>query len=232
MKTSPPALAALALLLPLLALAQAPPPALLPPRAPGQLYDPSFGDLEALISPPPPAAPPSHQGDFLRRHSALARADGAACLTCHRQQECLDCHNGALRPLALHPPGYLAWHAIEARKDAQSCASCHSPQTFCRQCHDLTRLGTDGPARPAPGLRVHPESWLGATPGPQHGHEARRNLTACASCHTEQDCLRCHVNLNPHPPAWRDTCARALRRNPAPCLRCHLDPDRIQTLCQ
>lgn len=247
-------LAALLLLPPLWATAQdQPEPRLVPRRQPGQLVDPGFSQPPA---PPPvhlspqqrarlygleerdptrldPEAPASHTATFLQgQHGAAARASDAACMGCHQERQCVDCHNGPLRPSALHPPGYLAYHAIEARQDAQSCSACHSPQTFCQDCHKLARLGTRRASRPAPGVRVHPESWLGATPGPQHSVEARRNLMACVSCHTEDDCVRCHTNINPHPSGYQANCAAALRRNPRPCLRCHTDTQRLQQMCR
>jgi hypothetical protein len=39
-----------------------------------------------------PTSQMSHQGDFLRRHASVARADVQSCSTCHDANFCLDCH--------------------------------------------------------------------------------------------------------------------------------------------
>lgn len=179
--------------------------------------------------------PPSHKVNFLQRHGILARTDPTPCMTCHKDKDCLDCHQGAVRPGASHPPGYIVFHARQARTDPQSCTTCHTATRFCLDCHQAVRAGgAFGPqaARPQAGVRYHPESWLGQAPGPDHGSEARRNLWSCTSCHSGQDCVSCHTNVNPHPSGWLATCGPLLRRDPRSCTHCHADLNRIQRSCR
>lgn len=176
--------------------------------------------------------PPSHTSDFMKRHGAIARASTAECGSCHREQECLDCHQGLTRPLSVHSPAYIEIHAQEAYRQSWSCTTCHTPQLFCRSCHALARAGSTGAAAPQPGVRFHPEGWLGRTPGPDHGRQARRNLMACASCHQEKDCVRCHATLNPHPSTFIATCKTLLQRNARACVRCHTNPEALRAICR
>ncbi len=226
------------------------PPSILPRATPGSLLPRGFGSLDpadldpagraALYGFPDPdasgddrpALPPDHRHDYLRRHGAIARLDGAPCQACHTERQCLDCHSGALPPEANHPPGFIAFHAIEAARDASACVACHGAQTFCKNCHDGVRVGTRGPAAPVPGLRYHPASWLGAVPGPDHAIAARRDLWSCTSCHTERDCVDCHTNVNPHPPGWAATCRSLIDSNPRACVACHVDTARLRAICR
>ena len=205
-----------------LALAQE--PELVPRVEPGQLLSRAFDS-------PTLGAPDDHRGDFLRLHGAAARADAARCASCHTESACLRCHNDPAAQ-AVHPPGFLAYHPIDARADAGSCVSCHAPQTFCKDCHQVARFAAGGPAQLAPGVGFHPASWLGLSPGPEHGREARRNLTSCTTCHTETDCVRCHAGINPHPPTWLRSCGRLVRSNASACARCHTDVERVIALCR
>jgi len=230
----------------------APPPSgrplrLVPEYKPGQLIPDGFDlpprseqpqDAEArafgFVEPNGGARvrPDSHSADFAHRHGTLARASSADCTSCHAEAACRDCHRTVLKPLDLHPPGYLAYHPIEARREADSCTTCHASQAFCRDCHAAAQAGGSGDAKPPSGLRFHPASWLGLRTGPDHATEARRNLMACTSCHTERDCVRCHVNVNPHPPAFLAQCRAIATRNASTCGTCHLDLARVLQMCR
>ncbi|MEO1266585.1 MAG: hypothetical protein AAFX99_00715 [Myxococcota bacterium] len=191
--------------------------------------DPDDGLGAFRLDQKPPA---NHTADFVRRHGVIARASTAECASCHREQECLDCHQGLVRPMTIHPPAYIEIHAQEAYRQSWSCTTCHTPQLFCRSCHTLARAGTQGPAAPPPGVRFHPEGWLGRVPGPDHGRQARRNLMACASCHQERDCVRCHAHINPHPSTFVATCGSLLKRNARACVRCHSNIAALQAVCR
>jgi hypothetical protein len=204
-------------------LAWAQEPELVPRVEPGQLLSDAFRSPSA-------ERPDTHRGDFPTRHGVAARADAAACKTCHTEASCLGCHNDPSAQ-AVHPPGFLAYHPIDARADAGSCASCHAPETFCKDCHQVARFTSSGPSQLAPGVGFHPASWLGVSPGPEHGRAARRNLTSCTTCHTETDCVRCHAGINPHPPGWTRSCGSLVRSNAQACARCHVDVQRVVRLC-
>jgi hypothetical protein len=82
-------------------------------------------------------------------------------------------------------------------------------------------LGVAGESRRSP----HPPGWVGPAPGDNaHGREARRDPTACASCHDgagQRLCVGCHqvggVGGNPHPPGW----SSRVSLSAMPCRLCH-----------
>ncbi len=153
----------------------------------------------------------AHTPDFRTNHKAAGR-DMSYCLNCHRQSECLDCHNGVVRPLDIHPSDYVTLHAADARRNTPDCSSCHRNQTFCIGCHQRTGVASD-PSGGLPGHAVrnpfgtgtglksfHPPGWARdaageviATPRPSsHSFQAKRNIRSCVSCHREETCLECH----------------------------------------
>jgi len=176
----------------------------------------------------------AHGPRFSSDHAQEARQVGATCTACHDQSECVDCHQGVVRPLGFHPGNYLLTHAVEARRGTPDCSACHRTQSFCVACHERSGITTRIPGAfdaSQPGGAFHPPGWATAGVGPnRHAIEARRNLTSCSSCHREEDCLTCHSNqpgslgASPHPPGWRGSArCRALDRgNRRMCLRCHI----------
>jgi hypothetical protein len=165
-----------------------------------------------------------HRLDILDRHSAYAIDNAKACAACHSDRFCLDCHNSTVKPIAFHPPSYNHLHAIDARAaGTPSCTqSCHNLQQFCESCHALTQAG---PAlRPLTAPAFHPAGFAQDPQSPDfHAALARRDVTACASCHQEQACLTCHTVINPHGPDFLSRCAAMASRNTSACARCH-DP--------
>jgi hypothetical protein len=193
----------------------------------------------------------AHGEGFRRDHRQAAGADPAYCASCHRAQFCVDCHDGAVKPLDFHGDDYVVLHAIDARRNQPDCSACHRSQSFCVGCHSRTGVALDdagsefvGPTSGMPGPRFHPDGWVeldGAgpvlgvdrRPASHHSFEAQRNIRQCASCHREQFCVRCHTaepasafRVNPHPGDWTGSrrCEALLARNPRMCLRCHIDP--------
>lgn len=196
-----------------------------------------------------------HRFDFLETHRNTAQADVPYCYSCHTEAECEDCHNGVLKPFSIHPPGYVQTHGIDAYMDQNDCASCHTTQDFCLGCHQQVGIMMGGPTgdsltgRPAGLLtgQFHPPGWVRALGGEpdtglqsEHGKAAQRNIVACASCHTENDCIACHstqpvrstVPVSPHPPDWLDRCGAAVNRNMTACLKCHVAGDPLLGLCR
>jgi hypothetical protein len=150
--------------------------------------------------------------------------------------------------VAIHAADYILTHPPEARRDDPSCGTCHRLQTFCVDCHVRSGLGTvpgqpgffTGPNGRA--ARFHPPGWVdyqGGAPGPDHHRwEARRNLRACAGCHDEATCVRCHsteatarLRASPHPPGFRRECGRARALNDRGCLKCHQTRDALDRIC-
>jgi len=183
--------------------------------------------------------PATHGPRFAKDHKEEARAPGASCNACHDRSECVECHQGTVKPMDFHAGNYLLVHASDARRGTPDCSACHRYETFCVGCHERSGLGTRGDTQFSPNrpdLRFHPAGWSSKGAGPNlHAQEARRNLTTCTSCHREEDCIACHsaeeggVQASPHPRGWRGSArCRALdRENRRMCLRCHVTQDEL-----
>jgi hypothetical protein len=226
--------------------------------------DPRF----PLSAPPRAVRPARHVRFSHRAHAAVACADchspqvrgGASlpaertCLDCHAATgaatECAACHatqrDGRLltrlQANAVAPPAVLRprdhdrdWAighalAVSAGGDAQ-CAVCHAAAD-CMTCHDGV-LGFDSPH--APGFTF------------EHSFEARRDASACATCHTASTfCVDCHVDANVstgetarpplgaelHPAGWLapggGTHALEAQRSLLECASCHVESDCAQ----
>jgi hypothetical protein len=180
-----------------------------------------------------------HGPGWSERHKHVAASNTALCSTCHEERECVDCHDGRVRPRRIHPNDWLSLHAAAAKQGSPTCTDCHRQQSFCLSCHQRVGVSARGPdARSAERGRFHPPAaiWSGATVGAgHHGWEAKRNLNVCVSCHTERDCTTCHATRaagsvmpsgargrSPHPPGFAGACRSAFSKNPRPCLVCHL----------
>jgi c(7)-type cytochrome triheme protein len=195
----------------------------------------------------------AHGPTFRTDHAAAARADQGYCASCHRQSECVDCHQGTIKPLDFHGNDYVSTHALDARRGTPDCSACHRAQTFCVGCHSRSGVAADGkgsefapPPSGGAGPRYHPAGWVDyaagnpvsgdATRGENHhAFEAQRNIRQCAACHRESFCLTCHSaqpgapRIDPHPEGWRGSrrCEALLRRARRMCLRCHTDAAEI-----
>ena len=181
----------------------------------------------------------AHGPGFRDHHTQEARQIGATCTACHDPSECVACHQGVTRPMEFHPGNYVMTHAVDARRGKPDCSACHRAQSFCVGCHEREGLGTRGDTQFSasdPARAFHPPGWASAGPGPNlHAREARRGITSCASCHREDECLKCHSaqpgapHISPHPAGWRGSAqCRALDRgNRRMCLRCHIAQDEL-----
>ena len=199
------------------------------------------------LVPPPWLGGADHGPRWLERHKEVAGANSRLCASCHTEKECADCHDGRVRPRAIHPNDWLDQHATASRMASQRCTSCHREQSFCITCHARLGVAESAPlAAQASRGRFHPapESWTNGPRGrAHHGWEARRNLEQCVSCHVERDCVACHATAarggpgighatNPHPPGFAGGCSRSFRRNPRACLVCHDPADRNLARCR
>lgn len=171
-----------------------------------------------------------HDPDFLERHKMVAANDSQFCANCHKEDFCVGCHDGRVRPRNIHPADYLNLHPVEARLATQKCTSCHREQSFCLSCHQRLGVSMSGPTGVREPGRFHPpkSEWSDAPRRPgHHAFEAMRNLNACVSCHIERDCVVCHGGqgvgggFNPHGASFAAGCASQMRRNPRPCFVCH-----------
>jgi hypothetical protein len=183
----------------------------------------------------------AHQADFIERHKMVAANDSQFCSNCHKEDFCVGCHDGRVRPRSIHPNDYISMHAIEARQATQKCTSCHREQSFCLQCHQRLGITMSGPTAVRENGRFHPPKFLWSDAPRKPGHhsfEAMRNLNACVSCHIERDCVVCHGGqgigggFNPHRDFSDSRCQAEFRRNPRPCLVCHEPGDGNLVRCQ
>jgi hypothetical protein len=191
----------------------------------------------------------AHGPTFRRDHKQIGREE-SYCLTCHRRNDCIDCHGGVVKPPDIHPADYLTMHVIDARRNTPDCTSCHRLQSFCLGCHQRSGVSSD-PSGGQPGRRAdnpfgtgtgikqfHPPGWARdaagtviATPRPtSHAIAAKRNIRACVSCHREESCLACHSTdpargpvFSPHGPNFGATarCRFLAARNRRACVKCH-----------
>ncbi len=192
----------------------------------------SLADDDAGARAPTRLRPANHTVDWLARHGAVARANADNCMQCHQEEDCQSCHTENLaKPFAVHPPNYEIIHATDARLNQANCSDCHNVNTFCASCHARTRVSATAPDRPPAREQFHPANWLDSNNPNNHGVVARRNIIECASCHQEQDCIRCHAGIDPHPPEFRMNCRRWLDANPQPCAKCHGDLQKLKGMC-
>ncbi len=182
-----------------------------------------------------------HSPDFIQRHKYVAANDSQFCANCHKEDFCVGCHDGRVRPRSIHPNDYLSMHAVEARLAMQKCTSCHREQSFCLQCHQRLGVSMSGPPAVREAGRFHPPKteWSDAPRRPgHHAFEAMRNLNACVSCHIERDCVVCHGGqgigggFNPHMSGFIGGCSTQFRRNPRPCFVCHDPGASVLQRCQ
>ena len=126
----------------------------------------------------------------------------------------MDCHDGSGRP-SFHPADFVQRHGAEVAAQLQVCSECHSNEVFCRDCHSTQGFAVADQT----GAAFHDATpdWFMA-----HGQAARQGLDACASCHSQTSCLRCHsavegFRINPHGPDF-DADAEMAKGS---CTICH-----------
>jgi hypothetical protein len=183
-------------------------------------------DSGALVPMPGNPLGLQHGPGFDRGHGPVARARPADCAACHEDASCRRCHDGAAKPLEIHPSDWISIHPVPARQDRPRCATCHRAQSFCAGCHERVGIGPQAdPQLRAGGPAVHPPGWM--EPGPRHhAVHATRRIGACASCHREEGCVACHGDatggVSPHPEGFARRCAPMVRRNARACAKCHI----------
>ncbi|MEN8143868.1 MAG: hypothetical protein ABFS14_02860 [Gemmatimonadota bacterium] len=192
----------------------------LPARSPG---GPSGIDLAG-------ARPPGHTPAFVTEHRAAASTSEASCSTCHFEAECADCHSRQTADIGapsdsrgFHPGNFVLRHGAEAFTVQSTCSDCHSAEAFCRDCHDRSGLAQGGAAGAVGAYHDAQSDWL-----IRHGSAARLGMEACASCHQQTSCLRCHsakfgLRVNPHGPGFDPQ--RVADRSLVSCASCHFSTD-------
>lgn len=151
--------------------------------------------------------PKSHRSDFIELHPLKARENPRTCDRCHVQRFCSDCHSKFQKndlQFESHRRQFrdIKVSSVGPRHETFS-------ETQCQTCHS--------------GGIVPNHKWAA-----DHGREARRNLQACQSCHSDGDvCMKCHssrsgLKVSPHPRNWggiKDNFKS--RSNGRTCAKCH-----------
>jgi predicted CXXCH cytochrome family protein len=157
--------------------------------------------------------PASHTPEFVNGHGSTASARPESCAGCHVRQDCLECHRpNAAEAGGYHEPGFLSSHPQQAYTREVSCANCHNTGSFCQSCHQQAGLVSDGAINR--GYHDKVALFLGG-----HGQAARQSLESCVSCHTENDCLTCHRQFDPHGPGFNPSAMQKRAENM--CRTCH-----------
>jgi predicted CXXCH cytochrome family protein len=183
------------------------------PAAVAQLPEPPPGAAQGVLA--SHTAPPGHGPGFATSHGAVASSGLADCASCHSRDYCAQCHGASVAP-GFHDANYLMRHAADAYARDTDCAGCHTTEVFCRTCHES--VGLSGSPASASYHDAQP-FWLLS-----HGTAARQNLENCASCHEQNDCLRCHSakggwSISPHGDGF--DAGRLSDRSLLMCSRCH-----------
>ncbi len=80
-------------------------------------------------------APDTHGAGWMPQHGIDARYEGGACLDCHKQPFCVECHERKDRVrTTTHDPTWLSIHGIAVRAAPATCDGCHLQQD-CVRCH-------------------------------------------------------------------------------------------------
>jgi hypothetical protein len=151
--------------------------------------------------------PKSHRTDWLEIHPIKALDNPQNCYRCHDRQYCQQCHS-QFRPQDIQFLSHRRQFRDIKLTDIGPNHAIFNPSQ-CQTCH--------------PGGLLPSHKWAS-----DHAVEARRNLQACQSCHSDGDvCKTCHsaqkgLRVSPHPRNWnavknnyRD------KSNKRSCLQCH-----------
>jgi hypothetical protein len=155
-----------------------------------------------------------HGSDVKLEHGALAASGRLDCAQCHAQSQCASCH-AAADSRAFHAPNFAERHAVDVFSGRGECQACHSTETFCRACHAKSGVAAKNMTA---SFHDGQPMWVLS-----HGQAARRGLEACASCHSQNDCVQCHSatggwGVSPHGPGFS---GRGESRSAASCRLCH-----------
>lgn len=135
-------------------------------------------------------------------------APDTTCATCHlplvRAVQLTSAAIGKFpAPTSHREPGFAGGlHGKLARASrpvAASCATCHA-QDFCAQCHvnalevpAIQALAADPRSLAIRAALEAPSSHADPAFLRQHGGQVRKRAATCATCHTQESCLTCHV---------------------------------------
>jgi hypothetical protein len=153
----------------------------------------------------PNYVPKSHRTDFREIHPIKALDNPQSCNRCHDQKFCSSCHS-KFRGEDLRVQSHRrAWSDLATMPLGPTHSTFTTNQ--CQTCH--------------PGGLLPKRVWSA-----EHGREARRNLQACQTCHSDGEiCMTCHsarqgLMVNPHPRSWNKSGYRS-KSDGKTCIKCH-----------
>lgn len=127
----------------------------------------------------------THKLDWEERHGLESKFGGANCLTCHREDTCIACHQDT-KPRDHNNTWRKLTHGAEAAWNRSRCMTCHQEDS-CDRCHSSTRP------------RSHRGAWNRGE-RPQHCSQCHIPVGpgTCSVCHKQAD----HPSAvsSPHPP--------------------------------
>lgn len=151
--------------------------------------------------------PHSHRTDFREIHPIKALDNPQTCTRCHDSRFCSDCHARFRGEDLMVLSHRRAWSDLEASAGGPTHSTFNTTQ--CQTCH--------------PGGVLPTHVWSA-----DHAREARRNLQACQTCHSDGTiCQTCHsaragLRINPHPRNWSAVKDKYRSRSGGrSCIVCH-----------
>lgn len=151
-------------------------------------------------------APLSHRTDFREIHPLKALQNPQTCYRCHNPVYCSECH-AKFRGEDLRVQSHRrSWSDLKT-----GAGPAHSTFTTgqCQTCH--------------PGGVLPKTAWSA-----DHAREARRNLQACQTCHSDGEvCMTCHssrsgLRVSPHPRNWSAVKDNFRKKSDGrSCVKCH-----------
>jgi hypothetical protein len=151
--------------------------------------------------------PKSHCTDFRELHPISAIDNPQTCTRCHDSRSCSECH-AKFRGQGLMVQSHRrAWSDLPVSGGGPVHSTFNTSQ--CPTCH--------------PNGLLPKHVWSA-----DHAREARRNLQACQTCHSDGEvCMTCHsarrgLLINPHPRNWNSVKDRYRSRSGGrSCIKCH-----------
>jgi hypothetical protein len=151
--------------------------------------------------------PKTHRTDFREIHPLKALDNPQTCNKCHDARYCSSCHakfRGEDLMVQSHRKG---WSDLTAGSGGPAHSTFNPDQ--CQTCH--------------PGGLLPKHQWSA-----DHAREARRNLQACQTCHSDGSvCMTCHsgrsgLMVNPHPRGWNSVKDKYRSKSGGrSCQKCH-----------
>lgn len=187
----------------------------------------------------PGKAPASHTFDWTKKHGVLSRQDEKACVVCHSEPSCRECHE-TTQPESHNNLWRLKTHGVQAAWDRQRCLVCHEVDS-CETCHQETKPRSHGAGwrdrhcyechtskERGTGCALCHEGTIDAHPNP---HPAGFRSQHCDTCHpgspAARQCEVCHGgqllenHSNPHSAGWRDQHCSRCHEDSSRCSQCH-----------